>query len=414
MCGFDVTRIMRHDQRRHLGTAWHVRCIVSVANRRRQSREFLGAAARMTTMAATSAQDRAAALFAAGEYADARDIYASLVARNQADDAAHTNLAQCHKRLGDWLLAGRHFRAGFESRRRAARLSPTPLSAFRIEHALEQLLWLRGAGQAAWCDDAAIAELARMARLLRDCYGPHRAGPLPIAFADDVMALVHGCPHWPDVPVPDVTFNTVPPVTTIPLGADDDAIHVIDDVLTEDALAALRRFLTEATIWYDARPERRYLGAHLHDGLASDLMLRLIADAQAYFARFVGRVRIVQAWAFKYAPTAAGIDLHADQASWNLNIWPTPTDANLDPASGGMTIAKFRAPPDWTFQHYNAAPERHRAMLASREIEQVTIPYRGNRAVLFPSKYLHKTDDVRFASAYDVRRINLTFMAEPA
>jgi hypothetical protein len=368
----------------------------------------------VTVLATTCAQDRAAALFAAAEFADARDIYAAQVARNPADDAAHINLAQCHKRLGDWPLAGRHFRAGFEARRRAARALAAPLSAFRVEHLTEQLLWLRGIGQARHCDDATIGELARMARLLRDCYGPHRAGPLPIPFADDIVALVDGCPHWPDVPVPDILFNTEPRVTTILLGTDDDAIHVIDDVLTDDALTALRRFLIEATIWYDARPERRYLGAHLHDGLASDLMLRLIEDAPACFARFVGRVRIVQAWAFKYAPTAAGIDLHADQANWNFNIWPTPTEANLDAATGGMTIAKFRAPPDWTFQQYNAAPERHHAMLAAQGIERMTIAYRGNRAVLFPSKYLHKTDDVRFSSAYDLRRINLTFMAEPA
>ena len=253
-----------------------------------------------------------------------------------------------------------------------------------------------------------------MARLLRDCHGQYRAGLLPFVFDDALMALVDGCAHLPTPAVPDAILNPAPRVTSIPLGEGDDAVHILDEVLDDAALASLRRFLVEATIWYDARPERRYLGAHLHAGLMNDLMLRLIEAATRCFARFVGPVQIVQVWAFKYAPTAAGIDLHADQASWNLNIWPTPTEANLDPASGGMTIAKFRAPPDWTFRMYNTAPDRHRAMLAASGTGQVTIPYRGNRAVLFPSKYLHSTDAVRFADAYDMRRTNLTLMADPA
>jgi hypothetical protein len=356
----------------------------------------------------------AKAAFDAGRFAEARDRYGALAAGHPDDHAAHVNLAQCHKRLGDWTKAAAHFRAGFELRRLRARPAATPLSAFRVEHIAEQLRWLRGAGHAAWYDDAAAAELARMARLLRDCHGPHRAGRLPSTFGDSVMALVDGCPHLPDVAVPETMFNEAPTVTTIPLGHGDDAVHILDDVLRGPALAALRRWLVEATIWFDARPERRYLGAHLHDGLLSDLMLRLIGDAPRCFARFAGSVRIVQVWAFKYAPVAPGIDLHADQASWNLNIWPTPSEAALDAVSGGMTIAKFRAPNDWTFQMYNASPDRHRALLAERGIEQITVPYRGNRAVLFPSRYLHRTDPVRFATAYDARRINLTFMADPA
>jgi hypothetical protein len=356
----------------------------------------------------------AEAAFDAGRFAEARDKYGALVARYPHDHAAHVNLAQCHKRLDDWTSAAKHFRTGFELRRLRPMPAAMALSAFRVEHCADQLRWLRGAGLATWYDQAADAELVRMARLLRDCYGPHRAGRLPLAFDAAVLALVDGCPHLPDIAVPETIFNAAPKVMTIALGHGDDAVHILDDVLSESALAALRRWLIEATIWYDVRPERRYLGAHLHDGLLNPLMLRLIEEAKHFFARFVGSVRVAQAWAFKYAPTAPGIDLHADQASWNLNIWPTPTEANLDSASGGMTIAIFRAPAEWTFQMYNASPDRHRAMLAERGIEQVTVPYRGNRAVLFPSRYLHKTDAVRFAPSYDMRRINLTLMADPA
>jgi len=356
----------------------------------------------------------AKAAFDAGRFAAARDLYETVLQSNEQDHAAHLNLAQCYKRLGDWTLATRHFQAGFQLRRRTATVAAAPLSAFRIDHLAEQLAHLRASGDAPWYDETVAAELARLAKLLRDCYGPHRSGPPPIAFDRTIMALADGCPHRPEPDPATACFNPSPQVTSVPLGHGQDTVHVLDNVLTEAALYTLRKFLTDATIWYDARPERRYLGAHLHDGLASDFLCRLIEAARACFARFVGSVRIIQVWAFKYAPTASGIDYHADQADWNLNIWPTETAANLDPASGGMTIARFPVPADWSFQRYNASPERHRAMLAASGVGEVNIPYRGNRAVLFPSRYLHRTNEVRFAPAYTARRINMTFMAEAA
>jgi hypothetical protein len=36
------------------------------------------------------------------------------------------------------------------------------------------------------------------------------------------------------------------------------------------------------------------------------------------------------------------VDLHADEAAINVNLWVTPTDANLDPSGGGLVVYKVR------------------------------------------------------------------------
>lgn len=41
----------------------------------------------------------------------------------------------------------------------------------------------------------------------------------------------------------------------------------------------------------------------------------------------------------------AGIAVHADSASVNLNFWVTPDDANLDPDSGGLVVYP-KVPPE--------------------------------------------------------------------
>ena len=40
----------------------------------------------------------------------------------------------------------------------------------------------------------------------------------------------------------------------------------------------------------------------------------------------------------------------------------------------------------------------------------MTIPYRGNRAVLFHSNLFHKSDTVRFKEGFENRRMNVTML----
>ena len=49
-------------------------------------------------------------------------------------------------------------------------------------------------------------------------------------------------------------------------------------------------------------------------------------------------------------------------------------------------------------------------LLRSTNFENVTIPYRQNRIVVFDSALYHKTDSFRFREGYENRRINLTLL----
>ena len=42
--------------------------------------------------------------------------------------------------------------------------------------------------------------------------------------------------------------------------------------------------------------------------------------------------------------------------------------------------------------------------------EEVIVPYRCNRAVIFDSNLVHRTDDFYFAPGYENRRINITML----
>ena len=351
----------------------------------------------------------------AGRFEAAASLYGSLIADGLREPAVLSNHATCLKRLGEWDAALVEFEQAFRLRRlQAAQRPGSPtLSAYYVSHLAQQLGHLHEVGLMPAYDRDVGAAMDRAVCFLGDAYGAHGAGPLPPALDRTLRHWLVACPCY-DVPEHDGSMlNPAMTMQAVPLGRSGDAAYIFDDVLGQSALEALRHFLVTATIWSDARPERGYLGAHLHDGLANTLTRRLSRAMGELVTPLIGACRWVQLWAFKYAPSAPGIDLHADQASWNLNFWPTASEHNLDPGSGGLSISSFKVPPHWRFSDYNAAPERNAALLRRRGSRIVDVAYRGNRAVLFPSAYLHRTAGVAFGAGYDARRINLTLMAEP-
>ena len=103
--------------------------------------------------------------------------------------------------------------------------------------------------------------------------------------------------------------------------------------------------------------------------------------------------------------------MHADDAAINVNLWVTPTDANLDPESGGLVIYKTKAPSHWDFARFNRpnGTDLHQ-LLGPSNFDNYTVSYKENRIVLFNSNLFHMTDRFRFKAGYKNRRINLTFL----
>ncbi len=186
-------------------------------------------------------------------------------------------------------------------------------------------------------------------------------------------------------------------------------IVVIDNLLTEETLARLRRFCMDSTIWRKAYANG-YLGAIPESGFASPLLAQIADELRHAYEGIFGRHPLRYLWAFKCDGRQKGVNIHADFAAVNVNFWITPDEANLDAAHGGLVVWDVAAPLDWDFNRYNNDEAAIRGFLAEKGAKSVTIPYRANRAVIFDSDLFHETDTIAFRDGYANRRINITML----
>src|SRR5574340_997678 len=185
----------------------------------------------------------------------------------------------------------------------------------------------------------------------------------------------------------------------------------IDGLLTEEALKRLRHFCWTSTIWKKDY-ENGYIGAFLGDGFASPLLLQIAEELRRRLPRIFGAHRLTQAWAFKHDSARRGLNIHADAAAVNVNFWITADEANLNRDSGGLVVWDKEAPREWDFKTYNSDRNRGRIYewLREQRAQEIKIPYRANRAVVFNSDLFHETDDISFKEGFTNRRINVTLL----
>lgn len=184
---------------------------------------------------------------------------------------------------------------------------------------------------------------------------------------------------------------------------------VIDNLLTPEALEALRRYCWSSTVWHTPYADG-YLGAFPEHGFAVPLLAQIAEEFRDVFSGICGSHPLKYIWAFKYDSHLKGINIHADFAAVNVNFWITPDEANLDAGHGGLVLWDKAAPLDWDFDTFNGDSTATRAFLASNGAQAVTVPYRANRAVVFDSDLFHETDVIRFRDGYLNRRINVTLL----
>jgi glycosyltransferase involved in cell wall biosynthesis len=200
-------------------------------------------------------------------------------------------------------------------------------------------------------------------------------------------------------------------------------VAVLDDVLSADALASLRKYCAESTVFFDIK--NGHLGAYLEDGFAPAVALQLAAELRARIPHIIGRLRLTQVWAYKYLGEV-GIRPHADEGAVTVNCWLTPDAANLDAATGGLLLYNGAGLPprgggDGAFDELalNRDFRSIRAWLAARAAEfgvplddlSTHVKYRQNRCVVFRSALFHETvGPVRFMPGLGKSRINLSLM----
>jgi tetratricopeptide (TPR) repeat protein len=183
-----------------------------------------------------------------------------------------------------------------------------------------------------------------------------------------------------------------------------------DNLLTPEALARLRAFLLESTIWHDFSHIGGFVASYLEDGLACPLILQIADEIRGTFAELLRDHPLSQAWAFKGLKPASAIDVHADDGAISVNFWVTPNEANLKPDRGGLVVSLAPPPADWQLSDYEADQQRIVAFLEQNPQDRLRVPYRENRAVLFESRLFHWSDTAEFAQGYENHRINLTFL----
>jgi hypothetical protein len=186
-------------------------------------------------------------------------------------------------------------------------------------------------------------------------------------------------------------------------------LAVIDNFLSPAALASLREYCEEATIW-KSYFDNGYVGALFGSGFCPRVLLAIADEMKMMMPRIIGAAPLTQAWAFKYDQRLQGINMHADFANVNVNFWITPEDACTDKTTGGMVIYDIPAPPEWTFEDYNGKSGKMAAFLTAHHAQPRRVPYRENRCVIFDSTLFHTTDEIHFKPGYCNRRVNVTLL----
>jgi hypothetical protein len=183
---------------------------------------------------------------------------------------------------------------------------------------------------------------------------------------------------------------------------------VVDDLLSDEALAAVRAFCLESTIWNELKGG--YLGAYMPDGFSGRLLLGIAAELRQRLPRVIRNQPLQTMWAYKYDSRYPGMAVHADVAAVNVNFWVTPDEANLDPATGGLLVYAKGVPPVPDALRTDAGPGAIRKHLDAAGAQPVRVPYRANRAVIFDSNLFHESDAFRFRDGYGNRRISITLL----
>ena len=281
---------------------------------------------------------------------------------------------------------------------------PWPIPEARIRHDCEQLELLARRGK---LDAAGKGALALLQRYCAQDAGPQGGFAPAGAEAQALKAALTTTFHIAEQPFSGPALGTND-YAAIEEKYFADRIVVIDGFLSPQALAVLRRYCEESTVWKANYP--RYQGAMLAQGFCPEVLLAIAYELKKALPRVIGDSPLLQAWAYKYDQRMQGINLHADFAKVNVNFWIAADEACEDPTSGGMVVFDRPVPENWTFYEYNNEAEKLAAYLRIHNAGAKKVPHRANRCVLFDSKLIHRTDEMHFKPGYENRRVNVTLL----
>lgn len=349
-----------------------------------------------------------------GQVEAAAANYRATLAKDPRNATALHRLAECLTLLGQPYEAAQALDASARIRFDPARKElPRYTTHSKLRHDTQQIEYLARIG-------VLDGNRTGLADLYRSALAALPAAPtdttiveIPPQFREAMAATYNRMWHRPEIPaLPGGAMNS--DVDRAAVAADYERHHpgitFFDNFLRPEALAALRRFCLESTVWFEYEYSNGYVGAFWQSGFWCPLLAQIAEDLRRAFPGIFKHHTLRHAWAFKYDNKLSGIPIHADHAAVNVNFWVTPDAASLDPSRNGLVIWDKEAPLDWDFRRYNTDSEAIHAFLRANNSGSIRAPYRQNRAVMFNSDLFHETDGVAFADGYENRRINITLL----
>jgi tetratricopeptide (TPR) repeat protein len=355
--------------------------------------------------------NRAVALTTLGETQEAIKAFSRAATLEPQHYQAHRALGFLRLSQGERGRALDHFARTYELRRGDDRIaialkSLTTTTGHKLRHDAEQFLYL----------SQRIRDRLRFDLLARSYLEVAKQVPDEIVTLSDAQIELLGEDYNTPIHLraaPEVAGRAVnerPDRAALTAQFEEQGAVPVDDLLMPQVLESLRRFLLESTIWHDFFHIDGFVASYLEDGLACPLLLQIADELRRAFPDILGEHPLSQAWAFKGLRAQAAVDVHADDATVSVNFWVTPTEANLEPGSGGLVVCRAPPPDDWEIKDYDEDRERIVTFLEQKAADSLIVSYRQNRAVLFRSRLFHHSDRPKFASNHENHRINLTLL----
>jgi len=339
--------------------------------------------------------------------------------------ALDPDLVEAWQNLGNHLLdlgrvrdALKVFQAGTKARRlpgKAQNRTPTAnrTCASKLAHDIEQYRYLMTQGVLPASFQETLGHYEDALAALPNPGSESHVVDIPVPYRNALKPTYNRLLHWqpaglckPTAVNPNLNRHAI----QADYAANTPGITYFDGLLTAEALASLRKFCLESTMWFEYRYANGYVGAFMDDGFACPLLYQISEELRLSLPEIFQHHTLRKLWAFKYDSRLSGIPIHADFAAVNVNFWITPDEANLDSETGGLQVWDKEAPADWDFAKYNANESAMRGFLKESGARAVNVPHRQNRALIFNSDLFHETGDLNFRDGYENRRINITML----
>lgn len=191
-----------------------------------------------------------------------------------------------------------------------------------------------------------------------------------------------------------------------------DNLVVVDNYLSDTCAARLRDFVLFCNKKEDFYLD--YAAINFYKDLPGRIWFNLLTEVveqTKHKFELLRDLNFIRGWAFIYDNSSQGVNIHADDASINLNYWVTPNDSlYLKDGYNGLDLWKVGPPKEWSYSSYNRSPDLCKKYLQEQGEEPISITYNFNRLAIFNSMFFHKTQPVRAKPGYENRRINYTFL----